>query len=483
MVLSFAPGLLGILAGVVTAALLMAFGVLGFAVLHAITQTMNARGFLLGGAYAAVLVFGWPVLVMCLLGLADMFFDLRGRAARQARRPAGALLRFTFNMRNSAQQIQIKGATTMEVILLERISKLGQMGDVVRVRDGFARNFLLPRGKALRATAENKERFESMKAELQAKNLEAKSGAEKLAAGLDGKTVTVLRQASETGQLYGSVSTRDIASLVNADGGTQVTRGQVELNTPIKSIGQYKVPLTLHPEVETVITVIVARSNEEAERIARGENVLIPRDEAEEAAAQAPPTAESFFEEGAEHEEQAEGEAEASRSRRGEQRGLRLLRRRIARSGVRAALRGFDPFPPARPASAWRPDRAGAGPPPATGERRRNVSRSSSRRPLGLFALGLAVRGRLFLRGLRLGHLGRVGFRLVGFASAGLGGLRPWPPLLGASLFGSCGLRLVGLLRGIFGLGRGRLVPLGRVAVRMAAAVRRGAAALSTAFR
>ena len=199
----------------------------------------------------------------------------------------------------------------MEVILLERISKLGQMGDVVRVRDGFARNFLLPRGKALRANSENKARFEEMKSDLQARNLEAKGGAEKVAAGLDGKTVIVLRQASETGQLFGSVSTRDIANLVNADGGTQVTRTQVDLNNPIKSIGQYKVALTLHPEVETVITVIVARSNDEAERVARGENVLIPRDEAEEEAAQAAATAESFFEEGAEHEEEDEGEAEA----------------------------------------------------------------------------------------------------------------------------------------------------------------------------
>jgi large subunit ribosomal protein L9 len=199
----------------------------------------------------------------------------------------------------------------MEVILLERVSKLGQMGDVVRVRDGFARNFLLPRGKALRATNENKQRFESMKTELQAKNLEAKSGAEKLAVGLDGKTVIVLRQASETGQLYGSVSTRDIAGLVNAGGDAPITRGQVDLNNPIKSIGQYKVPLSLHPDVETAITVIVARSNEEAERIARGENVLIPRDEAEEAAAQAAAQAESFFEEGAQRDEEGE-EAETA---------------------------------------------------------------------------------------------------------------------------------------------------------------------------
>ena len=201
----------------------------------------------------------------------------------------------------------------MEVILLERVSKLGQMGDVVRVRDGFARNFLLPRGKALRATDDNKARFESMKADLQAKSLEAKGGAEKVAAGLDGKSFTVLRQASETGQLYGSVSTRDIASLINADGRSQVGRGQIELNNPIKSIGQYKVPLALHPDVETLITVIVARSNDEAERIARGENVLIPRDEAEEEAAQAAAEAESFFEEGVQPE--AEGEAEAEESK------------------------------------------------------------------------------------------------------------------------------------------------------------------------
>src|SRR5690348_13995468 len=169
----------------------------------------------------------------------------------------------------------------MEVILLERVAKLGQMGDVVRVKDGFARNFLLPRGKALRATAENKSRYESMKSELQARNLELKGGAEKLASTLDGKSIVVLRQASESGQLYGSVSTRDIATLLNADGGT-INRSQVALNTPIKAIGQYKVPLALHPEVETNITVIVARSEDEAARIARGEDVNVRRDQAEE---------------------------------------------------------------------------------------------------------------------------------------------------------------------------------------------------------
>ena len=201
----------------------------------------------------------------------------------------------------------------MEVILLERVGKLGQMGDVVRVRDGFARNFLLPRGKALRATSENKARFESMKAELQARNLEQKSAAEKQAATLDGKSITVLRQASESGQLYGSVSTRDIASLLAAEGAT-ISRSQVALNAPIKAIGQYKVPLSLHPDVETTITVIVARSADEAERIARGEDVTVARTEAEEEAAAAAAAAEALFEPGAAPKEDGagqSGEAEA----------------------------------------------------------------------------------------------------------------------------------------------------------------------------
>ena len=203
----------------------------------------------------------------------------------------------------------------MEVILLERVGKLGQMGDVVRVKDGFARNFLLPRGKALRATADNKTRFESMKAELQAKNLEMKGEAGELAGKIDGKTYVVIRQASEGGQLFGSVTTRDIAALLNADG-AQVGRGQVSLNAPIKAIGQYKVPLALHPEVEVSITVTVARSQDEAERIARGENVLVARTEEEEQAAAALATAESFFEPGAgeatKEGEQPEAQAEAA---------------------------------------------------------------------------------------------------------------------------------------------------------------------------
>ena len=195
----------------------------------------------------------------------------------------------------------------MEVILLERVGNHGKMGDVVRVKDGFARNFLLPRGKALRATAENKARFESMRAELEKRNLELKGEAGTLAAKLDGKSYVVIRQASEAGQLFGSVTTRDIATLVKADG--EIARSQVALNAPIKAIGQYKVPLALHPEIEVAVTVIVARSQDEADRIARGEDVTVPRTEAEEEAAAAAATAESFFEpEAAKAREAREGE-------------------------------------------------------------------------------------------------------------------------------------------------------------------------------
>jgi large subunit ribosomal protein L9 len=184
----------------------------------------------------------------------------------------------------------------MEVILLERISRLGQMGDVVRVKDGFARNFLLPRGKALRATDENRTRFEKMKSELEARSLTLKTEADQVAGKLDGKSFTVLRQASEAGQLFGSVSPRDLVTLL-ADGGFRLNRNQVALNAPIKVIGQHKVPIALHPEVEVSISVIVARNEDEAARIARGEDVTQLREPTEaEAAAIA---AEAFFEPGA----------------------------------------------------------------------------------------------------------------------------------------------------------------------------------------
>src|SRR4051812_20184603 len=172
----------------------------------------------------------------------------------------------------------------MDVILLERIGKLGQMGDVVRVKDGFARNFLFPNGKALRATKDNKTRFDSMRGELETKNLALKGEAGTVAAKLEGKVIIALRQASETGQLFGSVSPRDIAAMIEADG-VPVTRSQVVLNAPIKSIGQYKVPIALHPEVEVIVTVNVARSADEAERLSRGEDITVRREQGEDEAA------------------------------------------------------------------------------------------------------------------------------------------------------------------------------------------------------
>ncbi len=160
----------------------------------------------------------------------------------------------------------------MEVILLERVAKLGQMGETVRVRDGFARNFLLPRGKALRATKDNKERFEQQRAQLEARNLERKSEAQTVAEKLDGKSFVIIRQAGETGVLYGSVSTRDMAEAISKEGFT-VDRGQIVLNAPIKNLGIHKVPVALHPEVEATVSINVARSPDEAERQARGESV------------------------------------------------------------------------------------------------------------------------------------------------------------------------------------------------------------------
>jgi large subunit ribosomal protein L9 len=183
----------------------------------------------------------------------------------------------------------------MEVILLERVAKLGQMGDVVRVKDGFARNFLLPNGKALRATKENRSRFETMKSELEARNLERRGDAEKIAKKLDGQSFTVLRQAAEGGQLYGSVTPRDLATLV-IESGFKIERQQIDLNTPIKSIGLHKVPILLHPEVEVTINIAVARNADEAARLARGEDITVVRDEDEQGAEEAAAAAEAFFE-------------------------------------------------------------------------------------------------------------------------------------------------------------------------------------------
>ena len=160
----------------------------------------------------------------------------------------------------------------MDVILLERIAKLGQMGETVKVRDGYARNYLLPLGKALRANAANKARFESERATLEARNLERKSEAQKVAEKLDGKSFIVVRSAGETGQLYGSVAARDVVEILSAEG-FNIGRNQVELNTPIKAIGLHKVELHLHAEVTVSIELNVARSAEEAERQAKGEDL------------------------------------------------------------------------------------------------------------------------------------------------------------------------------------------------------------------
>lgn len=161
----------------------------------------------------------------------------------------------------------------MEVILLERVAKLGQMGDVVRVKDGYARNFLLPRGKALRATEGNKTRFAEQRAQLEAQNLSRRKDADAVGAKLEGQSFTLIRQAGESGVLYGSVSARDLAEILTA-GGFTVGRGQIALHQPIKTLGLHGVGVVLHPEVTVSVTINVARSPEEAERQARGENVL-----------------------------------------------------------------------------------------------------------------------------------------------------------------------------------------------------------------
>ena len=198
----------------------------------------------------------------------------------------------------------------MEVILLERVAKLGQMGEVVRVKDGFARNFLLKRGKALRATADNRAKFDGMKAELEADNLKAKSEASKAAEKIDGRDIVIIRQASESGQLFGSVSVRDIVMALATDGIT-VSRGQVMLDAPIKTIGKHKIAIAVHPEVEVGVTVTVARSAEEAERINRGEDIST-RQEDQDAAAEALAAAGEFFDPEARHGDAQPAEDEAA---------------------------------------------------------------------------------------------------------------------------------------------------------------------------
>lgn len=192
----------------------------------------------------------------------------------------------------------------MQVILLQRIGSLGQMGDVVTVKNGYARNFLLPQKKALRATKENLAHFETQRAQLEATNLEHKKEAEAVAGKLEGKVFTAIRSAGDTGQLYGSVSTRDIAEAITA-GGFTVDRRQIVLDRPIKTLGLHDATVALHPEVLVKVTLNVARSEEEAEKQARGEDVTVIKDEALELETFNP---DAVFEEGA---QPAEGEEQA----------------------------------------------------------------------------------------------------------------------------------------------------------------------------
>ena len=174
----------------------------------------------------------------------------------------------------------------MKVILLERVEKLGAIGDVVQVKDGFARNFLLPRSKALRANSANLKVFEGQRAQIEARNAEARAQAEKAGETLDGSTYVLIRQAGDSGQLYGSVSGRDVSDAVAAEGG-KVDRSQVILDRPIKTLGVHEVKVRLHPEVTISVKINIARSVDEAERQARGENVISSQfDEERQAAAE-----------------------------------------------------------------------------------------------------------------------------------------------------------------------------------------------------
>jgi large subunit ribosomal protein L9 len=172
----------------------------------------------------------------------------------------------------------------MKVILLERVERLGALGDVVTVKDGFARNFLLPRSKALRANSNNLKAFESQRAEIEARNAKAREAAGEAGQGLDDTTYVMIRQAGESGQLYGSVTGRDVADAVNAEGG-KIDRSMVVLDKPIKTLGVHEVKVRLHAEVTVTVKINIARSADEAERQARGENVITSQFEEDLAAA------------------------------------------------------------------------------------------------------------------------------------------------------------------------------------------------------
>ena len=197
----------------------------------------------------------------------------------------------------------------MEVILLERIDRLGQMGDVVNVKPGYARNFLLPQKKALRATETNKKHFEAERAQLEAQNLEHRTEAEKLGKKMGGTSVILIRQAGEAGQLYGSVNARDIAAAVTEAGFT-ITRQQVKLDHPIKALGLYDIRVMLHPEVDVTVGANIARSKDEAKIQAKTGKAIVGADEAEKQAA---------AETAAENQKAAEEEAKAPKHEKAEE--------------------------------------------------------------------------------------------------------------------------------------------------------------------
>ena len=216
----------------------------------------------------------------------------------------------------------------MDVILLERVEKLGAIGDVVKVKDGFARNFLLPNKKALRANAANRKLFEANRSKIEADNADRRVEAEKAAKDVDGKSVQLIRQASNTGQLYGSVSARDIVEALEAEG-AHVTKSQVTLSRPIKNIGVHEVRVVLHPEVDATVKVNVARSPEEADLQAQGVDVMaqmferdtaafiedvVPGSAAEDGAVEGAAAPEAPVADEARDEAQAEGQAEGQPS-------------------------------------------------------------------------------------------------------------------------------------------------------------------------
>jgi large subunit ribosomal protein L9 len=194
----------------------------------------------------------------------------------------------------------------MQIVLLERIAKLGQMGDVVTVKDGYARNFLLPQGKALRANKANLERFENERQQLETINLERKSEAEKVHDKLNGSTFVVIRQSGDSGQLYGLVTSRDIAETLT-QAGVEAKRNQIAIDQPIKVLGLHEVGIVLHPDVDTSVVINVARTEEEAERQAAGEDVTVESFDDEETIEAA-----EVFEEGVDVDLSEEAEEEAT---------------------------------------------------------------------------------------------------------------------------------------------------------------------------